>query len=235
VHYRIKEFSKSLAEYTEALKIYRELATENPRRYLPYVASALSTLGSLHNSTQEFSISLVRHMGALAIRRELAAENPKAYLPDVARSLFNIGVIHCNIKQYLESIQPYNESVSIYRGLVAKNPKIYASGMIATLYYLSVSYIYVKEYTDSEQYCREILELDSTYIAAKITLAHALLLQNRFSEAESMYKELSKTTYQNNETCTKSILNDFNEFEKSNILSEKQKSNIEKIRGVMKE
>jgi tetratricopeptide (TPR) repeat protein len=235
VYYRNREFSKALPEYTEALKIYRELAAENPRRYLPYVAAVLSTLGSLHNSTREFSISMAKHTEALAIRKELASENPKVYLPDVARSLFNIGVGYSNNDEHSKSIHPYKESANIYRELVAKNPKIYLPEMITILYYLSVSCIYAKEYVNSEQYCCEILELDSTYIAAKIMLAHTLLLQNRFSEAEAMYKELSKIIYQNNKFHTKTILNNFDDFEKANLFSEEQKNNVEKIRRMMKE
>jgi tetratricopeptide (TPR) repeat protein len=134
----------------------------------------------------------------------------------------------------MESVQSYKKSVDIYRELVTKNPKVHLANTINALYHLSISCIYIKEYTNSEQYCNEILKLDSTYIAAKITLAHTLFFQNRLLEAETMYKELSKTIYQDSDTCTQTILNDFNEFEKNNIFSEEQKINIEKIKQMIK-
>jgi tetratricopeptide (TPR) repeat protein len=90
---------------------------------------------------------------------------------------------------------------------------------------LSWYYLFTKEHTKSEQSAREVLKLDSTSLIAKTNLAHALLFQNRFSEAEKIYKELLNT---------QTILDNFNEFEKAEVISKEHKTDMEKIRKTIK-
>ena len=99
----------------------------------------------------------------------------------------------------------------------------------------SWSYLFINEYALSEQFARKSLELDSTYTVAKTNLAHALLFQNRFSEAETVYRELSQTIYKTNETYTKALLNDFDDLEKIGAIPEKHKDDVEKIRKILQE
>jgi hypothetical protein len=94
---------------------------------------------------------------------------------------------------------------------------------------ISYYYLFIHDFIQSEQSAYKALELDSTYLLPKTNLAHALLFQNRFSEAETICKELSQTIYQDNETYTQALLNDFAELEKAGIISEKHKADVEKI------
>jgi tetratricopeptide (TPR) repeat protein len=102
-------------------------------------------------------------------------------------------------------------------------------------YYTSISYYYLfmKEYVQAEQAALKALEVDNTYLLSKTNLAHALLFQNRFADAEAIYKELSKTIYQDNETYTKALLNDFAELEKAGAIPEKHKADVEKIKQML--
>jgi tetratricopeptide (TPR) repeat protein len=103
-------------------------------------------------------------------------------------------------------------------------------------HYTSISwhYLFVKEYAQAEKVARKALEIDPTYLVSKTNLAHALLFQNRFSKAEAVYKELSQTIYQNNETYSKVLLNDLVELEKAGVIPEKCKGDVEKIRGMLR-
>ena len=108
--------------------------------------------------------------------------------------------------------------------------------MIARRYTnFSWKYLLINEYAQSEQFARKALELDSTIFVSKTNLAHALLFQNRFSETEAIYKELSQTIYKNNETYTKVLLNDFDDLEKAGAIPEKYKDDVEKIRKLLRE
>ena len=102
-------------------------------------------------------------------------------------------------------------------------------------HYTSISYycLFINDFIQSEQAARKALDLDSSYSIPKSNLAHALLLQNRFSEAEPIYKELSQTIYQDNETYSKALLNDFDELEKGNAIPERSKADVEKIRQML--
>ena len=98
---------------------------------------------------------------------------------------------------------------------------------------ISWNYLFTKEYAQSEKAARKALEIDPSYLVPKTNLAHALLFQNRFTKAEAIYKELSQAIYQNNETYSKVLLNDFAELEKVGVIPEKRKGDVEKIRQML--
>jgi tetratricopeptide (TPR) repeat protein len=192
-------------------------------------------LAIIHQTIDEHPKAIEEYEESLEIRRKLAEENPKAYLSDVAEVLYNLAILHRIINEYPKALEEYEEALEIYKKLAQENPKTYLSDVIRTLYSLSRCYLFVKEYTQSEQFVRYALELDSTQIWVKTNLAHALLFQNRFSEAENIYKELSQTIYQNDETYTQSFLEDFDEFEIADAIPEERKDDVEKIRTILKE
>ncbi|GHU71538.1 hypothetical protein FACS189413_13380 [Bacteroidia bacterium] len=97
-----------------------------------------------------------------------------------------------------------------------------------TLNNFSWYYLFTKEYAESEQSARKALEFNTASFA-KTNLAHAILFQNRFSEAEKIYKELSQTIYKDNETFTKTLLDDFDTLEKENVIPAERNADVEKI------
>jgi tetratricopeptide (TPR) repeat protein len=97
--------------------------------------------------------------------------------------------------------------------------------------YTSISYYYLflKEYAQSEQAALKALELDATYLLSKTNLAHALLFQNRFSEAEAIYKELLQT----DKSYSKILLQDFKELEEANVIPDDRKEDFAKIKQLL--
>jgi len=122
----------------------------------------------------------------------------------------------------------WNEVIEIIRA------KIYLPRLANSYGSLSWNYLLMKDYAQSEQSARQALKLDNTQTWVKTNLAHALLFQNRFSEAEKIYKELSKTP-RDNEPYTQVLLEDLDKLEKAGVIPEKQKSNVEKIRKMLRE
>jgi tetratricopeptide (TPR) repeat protein len=99
---------------------------------------------------------------------------------------------------------------------------------------LSWYYLFINDYAQSEQSALRALELDDTQIWVKTNLAHALLFQNRFSEAEKIYKELS-LHMRGNVPYSQVLLEDFDELEKAGVIPEKHKADVEKIRKMLRE
>ena len=110
-----------------------------------------------------------------------------------------------------------------------KNTIEYQSILARNYCTISWYYLFIKEYAQSEQSALKALELDSTYIVSKTNLAHALLFQNRFSEAEVIYKEL----VQIDETYAKVLLDDFNDLEKAGVIPSERKADVEKIKQIL--
>ena len=76
------------------MQIRRELAVENPRSFLPDVATTLNNLANLHKNKNEMVIALAEYQEALEIYRKLAVENPRSFLPDVAMTLINLSIFY---------------------------------------------------------------------------------------------------------------------------------------------
>ena len=230
LHSDINEYTKALDEYEEALKIRRKLAEENPKTYLPDVANTLLNLGNLHFNINEYTKALDEYEEALIIRRKLAEENPKAYLSDLAMTLNNLSILCQQAKDYSKSIYYLNTLNDLLHKY--KDPIYYKPQLAQNYGSLSWWYLFTKEYSKSEQSARQALKLNSASIA-KTNLAHALLFQNRFSEAEAVYKELSQTIEDSNETYSQILLDGLNELGKANVIPAERKADVEKIKGLL--
>jgi tetratricopeptide (TPR) repeat protein len=71
-------------QYEEALKIYRQLAQQNPGEYLPYVAGALNNLGVIDRNQKRIEESRAHYNEALNLYRKLLQRDSK-YAGDIAR------------------------------------------------------------------------------------------------------------------------------------------------------
>ena len=220
LHSRLKEYPKALIEFEEALQIRKNLAKEIPKIYLPDVAKTLSSLGSLYLSIYEYPKALTAFEEALNIYEKL---DEKTHLYSLIAILGKISITCNYLNDYVTAIKyTYicNDLLLTYQKQINYKPVLIENYGNLTWYYL-----FTKEYAKSEQFARQALELDSASFA-KINLAHALLFQNRFSEAEAIYKELSK--------FTQLILDDLETLEKEGVVPEERKADVEKIRKILK-
>ena len=131
------------------------------------------------------------------------------------------------VQEKIKALQQ-NENENVSQSTIS-----YQSAIAQTQNRLSWFYLFTKEYAKSEQYAHMALESDNSCIVPKTNLAHALLFQNRFSEAEAVYKELSQTIVNGNETYSKVLLNDLKELEDADAIPENCKADVEKIRQIL--
>jgi tetratricopeptide (TPR) repeat protein len=217
----------------EALDFYRELLRDNPKTHLPDLALCLHNLAVIDKREKYYQQALKKNKESLAIRTELARKNPKGFLSDVLLTLGNLANVYLVMSDYHKALEKYEEQLKISIELAKENPK-YLSDVVQSLNSFSWTYLFTKEYVKSEQFALQALEKDSAFVLAKTNLAHALLFQNRFSEAKKIYKKLSQTQKNNNETYTKTLIDDLDEFEAAGVIPEKCKANVEKIRKMLK-
>ncbi|MCL2131305.1 MAG: tetratricopeptide repeat protein [Lentimicrobiaceae bacterium] len=227
LHLNMEKYSKALEEFAESLELYKKLAVENANAYSSDLAMSFNNLAVLHNETNQYPKALEEFEEALKIYRKLADENPKAYVPDVVRTLNNLYNTYGQLKDYPATVKYANTCIEYQKRM---NQKQTLAENYADIAWYS---LLTKEYAQSKQSARQALELDSTSFVAKVNLAHALLFQNRFSEAEKIYKELSQTIYENNETYTRTILEDFDVLETESAVPEERKNDVEKIREMI--
>jgi tetratricopeptide (TPR) repeat protein len=93
-------------EHDEALKIFRELAQQDPETYSAYVAATLNQLGMLDRNQNKVE-------EALKTYRELAQKDPERFLPRVALTLNNLGILYSNQSRMEEARNQYEEALKI--------------------------------------------------------------------------------------------------------------------------
>jgi len=231
LHLNINESTKALEEFEEALEILRRLAVENPKAYMPDIAMTLNNLAPLHKKTNELAKALQNYEEALEIYTKLAKENPQMYLSNEIKTLNILSYTYSQLKDYPAAIKYTKICVDLL--LKYKEQLNYKPALVVNYGNLSWYCLFTKEYAKSEQYARQALELDSASIA-KTNLAHALLFQNSFAEAEKIYKELSQITYKDDQTYTQTLLEDINTLEKSAAIPKERKAEVEKIRKMLR-
>jgi tetratricopeptide (TPR) repeat protein len=227
VHKNINQLDIAEEKYEEALEIRRKLAVDNPKVYLSEVAQTLNNLGILYYTNNDFSEAMAKYEEALEIRKTLALETPKKFLPEVAFTLNCLAALHLNNKDYSEALKKYQESLKIYNEFAEKTSKIYLKNILNENTDISECFLFMKDYYQAEEFARKALAIEENNRNAKIKLAHALLFQNRFPEAETIYKELSN--------YTQIILDDFEALKNADAIPEKCKDNVEKIRLMINE
>ncbi|MEO0396187.1 MAG: tetratricopeptide repeat protein, partial [Cyanobacteria bacterium P01_A01_bin.137] len=128
----------------EALQVYRTLAEENPRTYLPNVAMTLNNLANLQKAKNEYGAAEANYTEALTVYRTLAEENPRTYLPNVAMTLNNLAVLQSEKNEYGAAEANYTEALQLRRTLAEENPRTYLPNVATTLINLSIFYLQAK-------------------------------------------------------------------------------------------
>ncbi len=127
-------------QYREALKLYRELAQENPSVYGPDVAGTCNNLAIfLKASSAGRKEAEALYREALKLRRELSKENPSMYSPNVAATCNNLAALLGESSAGREEAENlYREALERYRELSKENPFVYGSYVAMTCNNLAI-------------------------------------------------------------------------------------------------
>jgi tetratricopeptide (TPR) repeat protein len=208
------------------------LAKENPEEYQADSANVLLSIGQNYALLEKYRDAEIYYFRSLKIQELLAKKNPDDFPTGLYNVSWCLSVIYSILEDYPNAIH-YN---NVGKELLFKHKETidYKPHLAQNYGNLSWCYLFTKEYSQSEQSAHRALELDSINFS-KTNLAHALLFQNRFSEAEAIYKELSQTVYTENKTYTPALLDDFNKLEKAGVIPEERKEDVERIRKLLNE
>ena len=155
----LNRFGEARQHYEAALKMYQELAKQNPEAYLLNVAATLNNLGILLSDINELKQAQEYYEEALQICRELAKQNPEAYLPNVAATLDNLGNLLSDINDLKQAQEYYEEALQIRRELAKQNPKAYLQDVAETLNNLGVLLSDINEPKQAQEYYEEALQI----------------------------------------------------------------------------
>ena len=243
-HKAVNEYQIALREYEEALEINRMLAKEKKASgYFEDVAKTLNSLAILRTEINEYPKALEEYEEALEIYRGILVHKSNLFderwQAAKRRTMNNFAIALNDFAYKCFEQSNFNEAekcslrcIEIREELTTEKPDTEAS-LVRDYGSLSWFYLFTLKYEESRQFANKALELDSSALWIKANFAHALLFQNRFSEAETIYKELAPINYSEKETFAISIQNDFEELEKASAIPETCKEDVKKIRKML--
>nr|WP_269781526.1 tetratricopeptide repeat-containing serine protease family protein [Nocardia bovistercoris] len=113
---------EALRAATEAVDLYRTLATTNPDAHLPNLAMSVNNLAADLADAGQHEEALRAATEAVDLYRILATTNPDAHLPNLAGSVNNLAVRLADAGQHEEALRAATEAVDLYRTLTTTNP-----------------------------------------------------------------------------------------------------------------
>jgi WD40 repeat protein len=114
----------------------------------------------------------------------------------------------------------YDVLIDTLKGLMKTSPNRWKDLLVIGYNSRASDGLLFKKFKQSEQDANAGIKLDSSMIHLHINLAHSKLLQGKFKEAQAGYEKWKDKKYSDNglETFRDVILNDFNKFEKADII-----------------
>lgn len=117
---RTGRYAEALEHCAETVRLYRELAANNPASYLPGLALSLYNLGGVFTKLGRAEVALDHNLESVRIYRELNSRNP-AHQPDFAMSLNNLASAFLGTKDYERASFASREAVATYRHLAHRS------------------------------------------------------------------------------------------------------------------
>ena len=202
IHSKTNELDKSEKEYQEALDIYKELSSKNPKAFDNGYANALNNIAAIHTMMQKYDLAEKEHSEAVNVRRKLVRNDPENFKYWLAMSLNNLAQVH-QITNKLDTAEiEYNEVVDIYSSyLNLSNNKRDLLALCQSLNNRGILYQMQKHYEKSSSDFLHVLsilhdnslEKDTlimpSIVITKGNLSFSLIFNKRFKEAEIQAKE----------------------------------------------
>lgn len=124
---------EALEAAQEAVKLFRELAVNNPDVFRPLFATSLSNLANGLSDVGQLQKALEAAREAVDIRRKLFADDPDAFRPALGSTLNNLANRLNSLGQHQEALAASREAVTIYRELDAKSPAAFRPDLALSL------------------------------------------------------------------------------------------------------
>jgi hypothetical protein len=228
------------AAFVEAIEIYERLAKKNPYTFQPIFAATLRKRSIIYlylDNNHGADSALVQ---SVEIYRTLTTAYPGIYESDLASTLHVLSLLCSYTNKYSAAAKTLSEAIELNSRLVEAESVNYSPIDIGKDYgSLSWYLLFARRYADAEQAARKALypsiaEKPTGYDAAVqwvfTNLAHSLLLQGKYAEAEKIYLPLKDQAYNDEKTYGVAFLTDLDELEKAGITH----PDMAKVRALLK-
>ena len=213
--------------YQRAFTIRERLAMINSDQFEPQLINTIGNLSLFYwnsNRIQDLD-SLLRKTASLYLKW---LETGKPYWRSAAIVYSRYAEIS---KSPVQKVERLTQLTGIYDRRKQQQPQEISAEIVAKVYGdLAWNLLFLQRFTESEIAARMGLSIDPAQTWINTKLAHALLFQGRFSEAQKVYILLQNQTDQQNKLFKEIIISDLAELKEAGI------SNIDvfKIQSLLK-
>ena len=220
-----KRYTESETLYREALDIRQKLAAEKPHLYEQSLAITHYNMGLLFLRSQHYKKGIAAFESAFKIYSKLAAEEPLLQ-QHYTNSLKWLVQLYKNEEEHTKGYEVYEEYMPILRQNFKKHSDLYKAEYIKALGYHTSQCLIMGQYAKAEEYAREEAEINPGNLQIYRDLAIALVLQERYAEAEKIY-----TTYR--PRLNEEFKADLKKYKKQKKITKKHKNGLRRINLIL--
>ena len=221
-----KKYQESKTMYKRNIDISKRKYAINPIAYGGPYANMLANFANLYGEMERVDSQLVLLKESYSILKKLTNHNSERYSRDYADVSLELGNVLFTQESYLESANYYADAIPIFRQLAQKTPKRFLHKLSSSLLYISSAEIFNQKFKESELYAREGIEVDPGEINHYTNLAASLLLQGKYTEAKSIYRQYKKE-------AKESFLDDLKQYTEKGIIPKEFEADVRKIRNYL--
>jgi len=215
--------------YTEAIALLEKNLNVFEKDTAFDISYAYNRLGIAYRNVENYEKAKYYYIKYYDFCKPLLEKTPDKQAVWFSNNLSALVLVYGKLGDYKSAIATTKENIALIEKY-KNNFKNYKSDLAGKYGSLAWNYLFTNDYKLSEQTAQKALEIDSTQTWVKVNLAHALLFQGKTAEVENIYNELANTIYQNNDTYAATLLDDFEQLEKADIVPANCKNDLEKIK-----
>ena len=181
-----KRYAQSDTLYNEVLEIRKKLMAEKPELHEQSVAITYYNIGLLQMRYQRYEKAIAAFEGAITLYRELARKEPliQQHYTITLKWLIQL---YKNYGESAKGYAVYEEYMPIIKQNYEKHTGLYEKEYIKALAYHTQQCFTMNEFAKAETYIREEARINPTNLQTIRDLVIALVLQEKYAEAEEMY------------------------------------------------
>jgi len=232
----MKNYLKAEPTYHKSLETYQSVALKAQDANSADVAMVYSNLGLMYRHKKDFLKAESAQLNAIRIYEQLALINANKYEEKFLNSKLALIRLYGDMLDsvHIDTIMvKYRmQIISTCKRVSNKLPKEgnVLPGTSDICGNLSWHLLIVDSFKQAEKFARLGLQMDTSQIWIKTNLAHSLLLQGRYSEAEKEYLSIKEIKDIDGTLFKDEILKDFADLEKSGITN----ADIKKIKELLR-
>ena len=224
-YFNMKRYEESEVMYRASVMTCQHLYENNPQLYIMKLLDCYFGLGRTLSIMGRDNEAKEPYKQALLLARQMvkAGNNTVLYMI----SLYVLSKISSSERDYASSYEYNVELLPLTKDRYLADSAKWKEDYVGIIVDLSFYSNMTGRFKEGEKYSLDALKVDSTQTIVRANLAAAQLLQGKMEDAEEIYQHYKSDLKDR-------FLEDFAEFERLGIIPEERKTDVERVKAILK-